>query len=473
MGTNSQGILKPISGLLALSLAISGCSKLEFETSDKLISQSDLISESFTAKGDYSDKSVDVLVVVDNSYSMEVEQEKLGQRLDRFISSLRGVDWQIGVTTTDVSMGNYGIQGSLLPLEGANGYILTPRTADYEQVFLDTITREETLNCAAEMDCPSSDEQALSAIMMAIDKRDTDNAGFFRPNADLAVIILTDEDEKSNGPDDATQPFEVQEHLATHLPGKTAPVFGIISQVGDTTCADANGLDVGVFSRHAQELSELQDECAGDMNMMRHCRQCRADAVGLLGEDRGAEFTIDKIEEMKVDYASAMERRAEVLAQIEAHRLRKDQEAEVRAITTNSLRDLPSDTRPVLMAVATRGQGIVNQHFGHAKEFLVYEASPAGVRFISHRRAEQYCNGDDSCGDGESVLATTIRSLEGCEAVICSKIGYAPWGRLEKAGIIPNGEYAMEPIEYAVAGVYREMFESGRLTSLASIELRA
>jgi len=36
--------------------------------------------------------------------------------------------------------------------------------------------------------------------------------------------------------------------------------------------------------------------------MMRHCRQCRADAVGLLGEDRSAEFTTDKIMEMEVSY---------------------------------------------------------------------------------------------------------------------------------------------------------------------------
>jgi nitrogen fixation protein NifB len=42
------------------------------------------------------------------------------------------------------------------------------------------------------------------------------------------------------------------------------------------------------------------------MNMMRHCRQCRADAVGLLGEDRGQEFTMDKIEEMEIDYEAAM-----------------------------------------------------------------------------------------------------------------------------------------------------------------------
>ena len=43
----------------------------------------------------------------------------------------------------------------------------------------------------------------------------------------------------------------------------------------------------------AQELKALQDACEGDMNMMRHCRQCRADAVGLLGEDRSAEFTLE------------------------------------------------------------------------------------------------------------------------------------------------------------------------------------
>jgi len=58
-----------------------------------------------------------------------------------------------------------------------------------------------------------------------------------------------------------------------------------------------------------EELQDLQDACAGDMNMMRHCRQCRADAVGLLGEDRGEEFTLDKIAEMNIDYNAAMKTR--------------------------------------------------------------------------------------------------------------------------------------------------------------------
>jgi nitrogen fixation protein NifB len=65
-------------------------------------------------------------------------------------------------------------------------------------------------------------------------------------------------------------------------------VFGLNGQRGPT----------------AQELKALQDSCEGEMNMMRHCRQCRADAVGLLGEDRSAEFTTEKIMAMEVSYDS-------------------------------------------------------------------------------------------------------------------------------------------------------------------------
>lgn len=36
--------------------------------------------------------------------------------------------------------------------------------------------------------------------------------------------------------------------------------------------------------------------------MMRHRRQCRADAVGLLGDDRSSEFTIEKVMVMDVQY---------------------------------------------------------------------------------------------------------------------------------------------------------------------------
>jgi nitrogen fixation protein NifB len=73
-----------------------------------------------------------------------------------------------------------------------------------------------------------------------------------------------------------------------------------------------------------------------------------------------------------------------------------------------------------------------------------------------------------SCGDGESVLDKTIKALEGCEVVLCSKIGYEPWGNLEAAGIQPNGEHAMEPIEEAVMAVWNEMLAAGKLATASA-----
>jgi nitrogen fixation protein NifB len=216
-----------------------------------------------------------------------------------------------------------------------------------------------------------------------------------------------------------------------------------------------------------EELQKLQDECSGDMNMMRHCRQCRADAVGLLGEDRGSEFTMDKIEAMDINYPEAMKMRAEVHAaineELESKRLSK--ESKVQLVSIQGLKPKVEETRPVLMAVATKGSGVINEHFGHASEFLIYEASSAGVRFIGHRKTTPYCEGGDTCGDGESALDVTLRVLKGCEAVLCSKVGYEPWGPLEAAGIQPNGEHAMEPIEDAIVAVYEEMRVAGKLAA--------
>ena len=228
-----------------------------------------------------------------------------------------------------------------------------------------------------------------------------------------------------------------------------------------------------------RELQALQDACAGDMAMMRHCRQCRADAVGMLGEDRGHEFTLDKIETMEIDYARAMEERRQVHAAIEANRAaqraQRTQNGETFVSITSIKRPKKRELRPVLMAVASTGGGVINQHFGHAREFLIYEAKGQDVRFIGVRKVDLYCTGGETCGDAETNLQQTIRTLSGCEAVLCSRIGYEPWGQLEAAGILPNGEHAMEPIEAAVAAVYRELAAAGRLELQpdASVRMRA
>ena len=230
----------------------------------------------------------------------------------------------------------------------------------------------------------------------------------------------------------------------------------------------------GQRSPTADELKALQDACEGDMAMMRHCRQCRADAVGLLGEDRGAEFTLEKIEAMQIDHEAALARRLAFRAKVAADREAKQAlaGAAVQVIQLHRpAKEAPG--RAVLMAVATQGGNVINEHFGHAKEFLIYEARHTGARLIGHRKTDLYCAGSDICGDGESVLERTIRTLDGCEVVLCAKIGIEPWSRLEAAGIRPNGEHGMEAIEDAVMAVWREMFESGQLATPAQERRRA
>ena len=234
----------------------------------------------------------------------------------------------------------------------------------------------------------------------------------------------------------------------------------------------------GQRSPTAQELKDLQDACAGDMTMMRHCRQCRADAVGLLGEDRGAEFALAKVEAMEIDYAAALARRLALRSEVQAELAAKRASAAHAAphassspvsqvIALHRPHRKPRG-RPVLMAVATKGAGVVNEHFGYAREFLVYEASEAGVRLVGHRKTDKYCGGSDTCGDGESRIERIVGALAGCEVVLCARIGIDPWARLDAAGIRPDTAHALEPIEDAVVAVWHEMLVQGRLAPALS-----
>ncbi|WP_018607894.1 nitrogenase cofactor biosynthesis protein NifB [Uliginosibacterium gangwonense] len=214
----------------------------------------------------------------------------------------------------------------------------------------------------------------------------------------------------------------------------------------------------------SEELEALQDACAGDMNMMRHCRQCRADAVGMLGEDRGEEFSLEKIESMHIDEVAAMQRRIALREAINADLQTKRAARHAQVITLHH-RAKPAG-RPVRMAVASRGAQI-DLHFGHAKEFMVYEVDAAGHRFIGIRRAAQYCGGETDCGEAETTLSRTITALADCEVLLCSRIGIEPWGKLEAAGIQPNSEHAMEAIDTALDEVWQTMLAQGKLAEQA------
>jgi nitrogen fixation protein NifB len=193
----------------------------------------------------------------------------------------------------------------------------------------------------------------------------------------------------------------------------------------------------------AQELKAVQDACMGGANLMRHCRQCRADAVGLLGEDRSDEFTLDKIEAMDVVYD--LDKRRAYQQQVEAEREAQHQ-AKVDALAQQFDDGLGASDIRVLLAVATEGGGKVNQHFGHATEFQIYEVDSTQATFVGHRRVDLYCQG----GYGEDEqLPSIVSAINDCHAVLVSKIGACPRDELTAAGIEPVDAYAHDYIEQA------------------------
>lgn len=205
--------------------------------------------------------------------------------------------------------------------------------------------------------------------------------------------------------------------------------FGLIGQRGPTP----------------RELAALQGRLGGGGRLMRHCRQCRADAIGLLGEDRGQEFTMARLAEEPPtqDPARRALYRDVVAAERGEHATQKDA-AEQRVA---SMDRAPS----VQVAVATKGGGRINQHFGHAREFLVFTVSAVGVRFQGVRKVDHYCL--DGAGD-EEALKGAISALEGVSAVLCTKIGRCPREALEAAGMEVSQAEAQEWIEAGVASWY-------------------
>lgn len=142
---------------------------------------------------------VDVLWVIDDSGSMDLEQRKLTESFDAFMAFFEdsGLDWHIGVTTTDTSVTGPGKRGELR-LGGGLRY-LTDEVSDPVGRF-----RELALVGIS----GSGDERGLQAAQLALTDplRSTQNSGFYRDDAALHVIVISDEDDQSH-PDPTQSEF--------------------------------------------------------------------------------------------------------------------------------------------------------------------------------------------------------------------------------------------------------------------------
>lgn len=155
-----------------------------------------------TPTGAVGCNKMDILFVIDNSGSMSQEQDNLVTNFPRFIEVLDsfrngGLQYRLGVTTTAIG-GDFEFLG-LASSDAPGGLLSTPDMADpwldrgtpnLADIFSDLATVGTT---------GSAIEQPLRAAKYALVDRveDGTNAGFLRPDALLALVVLTDEDDSS------------------------------------------------------------------------------------------------------------------------------------------------------------------------------------------------------------------------------------------------------------------------------------
>jgi nitrogen fixation protein NifB len=176
----------------------------------------------------------------------------------------------------------------------------------------------------------------------------------------------------------------------------------------------------------AEQRKKLQDLCEPDIKQMRHCRFCRADAIGLLGEDRSAEFA----------HYSCQARDLPVKGPIQVQ-MQGDAGHRV--------------------AVATLNGDEVDLHFGQAKRFKVYQVKGDNVIELDPVIIDQVPNVALSGDSHKGKLEMLAEALRGCDAVVAKSFGTPAKEYLKEEGIRPYT--ADGPVEEAVRKAAEAIFQ--------------
>jgi predicted Fe-Mo cluster-binding NifX family protein len=89
----------------------------------------------------------------------------------------------------------------------------------------------------------------------------------------------------------------------------------------------------------------------------------------------------------------------------------------------------------MLIAVASKDGRDINQHFGHAERFLIYQVENADATLVDEKKVERYCTYDVDHPLRAHVLQGIAGALEGCRAIVCAQIGQGPQQEMERLGL--------------------------------------
>jgi len=137
-------------------------------------------------------------------------------------------------------------------------------------------------------------------------------------------------------------------------------------------------------------VRKIRKKAAQYIPQMYHCARCRADAIGILGEDNNAEL-IEKLKEC------------------------------------SQLPEVYDDKRPYV-AVATLEGALVNQKLGKARDLFIYGKKDGQIIFIESRKTPEP-------GQGPERWEKLAKTIDDCRALLVSGIGHNPREVISKKGI--------------------------------------
>ena len=91
----------------------------------------------------------------------------------------------------------------------------------------------------------------------------------------------------------------------------------------------------------------------------------------------------------------------------------------------------------MLIAVASKDGKDINQHFGHAERFLIYDVENGDAKLVDERKVERYCSFDPEHPLRGHLLEGIVEALAGCRAVVTAQMGEHPKSELERLGVEP------------------------------------
>lgn len=184
---------------------------------------------------------VDILFVTDNSDSMKSAQSNLVRNIDKFSDGIvknKMIDYHVGVVSTwdsserfaTTKKDKYGI-GELRFIKDSKGQPYNKRFVTRTEKDLMASTLD--IGVAAFADGGPENEEFFSPLIAAMDKSGNGqtNDGFFRPDAQLVVIFLTDADDSNSN----ISVEEMDRKLLNFKGGRRdkLSVYGVLTKASD------------------------------------------------------------------------------------------------------------------------------------------------------------------------------------------------------------------------------------------------